>query len=229
MIYPKTAEDEQVERYDLQTNRVLQHLKDIAFYKFTVGDILVREDLGYDKTWHVYVSQCGLPYRYIYAFENELGIGYIRRLSIHGDRFVEHPICVVNFDPATTRFRVDAAYVDHLLLGGVIDPQADFKAVKKRREATAKANSKICVPIASAADAVAFMASLHVGDILWYGWGFNSINKEPCTVTHINLNCSQSTITCKWDVNPRPFVKDVDEVQHQKWFKTKPFFVDDTL
>lgn len=257
--YTVTQDDLNIIKRDLATNRTLKHLKDLSFYKFSVGDVLVREDRGYDKQWNVHTAACGLPYRYMYVFENELGVGYIRRLSVKGDHFVEFPICTVDFDPETTRFKVDPSYADQLLIGedAGFDPKGDYKAARKKKEAVYRANDKLREKLDTEAEVLAFLKKLKVGDQIWHGWSKSNINKEPYVVADIHFGTQDTeqaaqeekqrsgtwswrTPVVKYDTtclslsDPRwpksdPRQYTISNLQYGLWFTVKPNFVDDVL
>jgi hypothetical protein len=195
MKYDITQEDLKTMERDLQNDRVLKHLKNLSFYKFTIGDVLICEEKHrkYDGTkdfeWKTKLANCDLPYKYVYVFENELGIGYIHRLSINGRKFVERSICVTEFDPDQTRFILDPEYADHMLLADEnenFDAKSRYDDIKKKREQIHRKNKKLCVQIDDEIQAAAWIKSLKVGDQIWWGNTINSIRKEPYSVQSIN-------------------------------------------
>lgn len=239
MKYEQTPEDLKIIEHDLKTNRTLQHLRDINYFKFSVGDVLIRED-KYGDTWKVKTAHCGLPYKYVYAFENDLGVGYIRRLSVNGRKYVENPICVVYFDPLTTRFSLDPSFANHILLSGeddAFDTKSEYAEAKKRREQMHRKNKKMAEPITNEADAMVFLKKIKVGDQFWWGWNASSISKNPVYVTDINTsygvvgNCylewsyyppNQSTFFTKHKLN-------VNQLQGALLFLSKPLFPEDIV
>lgn len=189
MKYVQTPDDIKIMQNDMRNNRTLQHLQNLNLYKFSIGDVLIRED-KYGDTWKVKTASCGLPYKYVYAFENELGIGYIRRLSVNGRKFVDSPVCVVYFDPDKTRFAIDPSYADHILLSGedeAFDAKGQYAEVKKRREQRHRKNRKLAEVVTSVSDAVEVFKKMKVGDPFWLSYSVANIRKEPCYVTHIEL------------------------------------------
>lgn len=185
MKYEITADDIKLMERDMLTNRTLKHLKHVSFYKFTVGDVLIREDLyGHtgSEQWKPKMAECGLPYKYVYVFENELGVGYIRRLSVNGRKFVESPVCVLEFDPAQTRFVTDPEYADHIIFsqdGEEFDAKSRYDEIKRKREAMNRKNKKLRVPIKDETEAENFLKQLTVGQQFWLGNG----QKDPNIVT----------------------------------------------
>lgn len=230
--YEKTPVDLQIEQHDLETNMVLKHLRNLNAYKYNIGDVLIREDKTYDNTWKVHLAQCGLPYKYVYVFENELGVGYIRRMSINGSKFVEKPVCVVEFNPNKTRFRVDPAYLDHLLLaeeGEEFDFKTDYKNARKKRLAMYKANEKLREKIETEDEALAFMESLQPGDEIWMGWANNNIEQSPGKfvkfVEGTKHNEPYMEVTgWRWHTK-----FPLSTIKYRHWYKTKPQFWDELL
>jgi hypothetical protein len=158
--------------------------------------VLIREEKysKHDGTgtfeWKTSVAGCDLPYKYVYVFENELEVGYIRRLSVNGRKFVERPICVTEFDPDQTRFALDPEYADHMLLsneGEDFDTKSRYDELKKKREQIHRKNKKLRVQITDENDAVAWIKTLKVGDQVWWGYSISNIYKEAYYVQSIDI------------------------------------------
>lgn len=197
MKYEITSEDQKIMAKDLANDRVLKHLRNLSFYKFAIGDVLIREEKfqKYDGTgaaeWKVYIADCKIPYKYVYVFENELGVGYIRRLSVNGRKFVERPICITEFDPDRTRFLLDPEYADHMLLSSEneeFDTKSRYNEIKKKREQINRKNKKLRVQIDSVEQAIAWFKTLKIGDQVWVSGAINDIAKEPFFVFNIDMN-----------------------------------------
>lgn len=237
--YTKTAEDVRIEADDLKNDPTLKFLRDMNHFKFNVGDVLIREDRVTTSTmgdhWVVKKASCGLPYRYAYVFENELKVGYIRRISIDGKKFVEQSVCITHFDPTKVRFSLDPGYADHLLLGGdaPFDLNAEYKNAVRKRKALYKENDKIRVPTQTDDEINAFLDSLQPGDQLWYGWSRNTILKDPATVDKITADANTGIRHLKlvYSMNGRSYTyyHDRDNIKRNMWFKTRPKFLDEML
>lgn len=200
MKYEVTQEDRDTMDRDMKSDRVLKHLKNLSFYKFTIGDVLIREDKytrynangvgNHAYEWRVKLAECDLPYKYVYTFENELGIGYIRRLSINGRKYVERPICVTEFDPDLTRFSLDPEYADHMLLSNEneeFDAKSRYNEIKKKREQNNRKNKKFRLHFANETEAGQYIAKLKIGDTFWWGYSLNNIHKDPYYVTQLEV------------------------------------------
>jgi len=239
MKYEKTAEDIKIEETDLKTNRTLKHLRHVNFYKFSIGDVLIREEKWGTNDWRVKTASCGLPYKYVYVFENELGVGYIRRLSVKGDKFVDTSVCVVNFDPHETRFSLDPSYANHLLLASEddeLDLKSEYTDIKKKREAMHRKNMKLAEKITNFAEGLEFLKKMKVGDTFWWGWGIRSIRETPVTITNIiiKLDGKQPEYECCIEYTSSPGSSytqrlTIDSMIRGKVFLTKPLFMEEVL
>lgn len=116
--YEKTAADDDRERSDLRTNPVMRFLKNQEYYRFNVGDIVLKQTRwSYNGDWETALTAVGAPRKFMYVFENDLGIGYIKQLKVDGSGFTSGLQCTANFDPDTTRLVLDPDFVDHMLVG----------------------------------------------------------------------------------------------------------------
>lgn len=214
MKYDITPQDLAIMEQDLKNDRVLKHLRNLSYYKFSVGDVLIRENkvqaFGTNETtWKVELGSGDIPHKYVYVFENELKVGYIRRLSVNGRKFVERSICVTELDPDYTRFKLDPEYADHMLLAGEdaeFDASSRYDELKARREATHRRNKKLKIPMPDVEAAIAWMKTLKVGDQVWWGHSINNLHKEPYFVDQINLYPPNTSLT-PWGNQPQDHIK----------------------
>lgn len=231
--YEISPDDQKIMDRDMVTNRTLKHLKNKSIYKFSVGDVLLKED-KYGNEWRVHTASCGLAYKYVYVFENELNIGYIRRLSIKGDNFVGAPTCVLEFDPETTRFIPDPEFADHVLFGDEgeeFDSQSRYANLKKRREQINRKNKKMAIKFESAQQAIDWIKTLKVGDSFYYADSIGYPNKELIYVTSINMDVDPYRCHITYSTNPtvQGYRMTAGNMQHKYFFKEKPFFVEDVI
>lgn len=200
MKYDITAEDIAIMEQDLKIDRTLKHLRNLSFYKFAIGDVLIREDKMYgqdgDLAWKVNIGSGDIPQKYVYIFENELNVGYIRRLSVNGRKFADKPFCITELDPDKTRFKLDPEYADYMLLSAGEDTEFDasirYDELKKRRETLYRRNKKLAIPIPDEAAALAWMKTLTVGDQIWWGHSIRDIHEETYYVQEINWTTTHS-------------------------------------
>jgi hypothetical protein len=250
MKYEVTQEDKDIMERDMQSDRTLKHLRNMSFYKFSIGDVLIREERyrNYDKVhgaadgyeWKPVKASCGLHNKYVYVFENELGVGYIRRMSVNGSRLVDQPLCITQFDPDQTRFQLDPEYADHMLLASEedeFDVKTRYSNLKKKRERINRLNEKIRLKWADEPAVIAWMQTLKVGDQLWWGYGKNSIHKEPYVVLEVSKNTTGSWYSNSWFLkmapanNPNAYPSNVwsNGISSQCFFTTRPTFADEVL
>ncbi len=185
--YEKTKADTDREESDLRSNAVMRWLLHQDAFKFNPGDIIIKKT----RTWHysphsneraedwvteVITKATGAPKKYVYAFENKLGIGYIRQLKANGKGYCGTLICVANFDPENTKFELDPDFVDHKLIGeGEFEYNTEYQQKKKFREEAIKANTKLLVKTSSKKGLTTWFLGLKPGDEFWYGQTFDDL------------------------------------------------------
>jgi hypothetical protein len=244
MKYEVTQDDQDIMARDLAQDRTLKHLRNLSFYKFSIGDVLIREEKysKYDGTgsfeWKVSKASCDLPYKYVYVFENELGVGYIRRLSVNGRKFVDRPICITEFDPDQTKFSLDPEYADHMLLANEddnFDTKSRYDEIKKKREQIHRQNKKIRIPLNDEAQVLAWMKTLKIGDQLWWGYSISHIYKDTYFVQGIDIKPSPSN--CSIRVGTTPVVGNggyannlyTNNLIRYYVFSQRPTFIDEVI
>ena len=248
MKYEITQADKDIMARDLQTDRTLKYLNNLTFYKFNIGDVLIREEKHRDYShpgnfiWKTVTAACGLNCKYVYIYENELGIGYIRRISVNGRKFVDNPMCVTSFDPDQTKFILDPEYADHMLFASEndeFDTKSRYDAIKKKRERIVRLNQKLAIKIDKGeAAAIEWMKKLKPGDQLWFGYGFSGIKKDPVVVKSVqqvshNWNNFKNTyqLECVDPNNPNgyPSTFQSNNLDSYCFFTTRPHFVDEVI
>ena len=244
MKYEVTADDLKVMAFDLANDRTLKHLKNLSFYKFAVGDVLIREEkyrTADGHQWKTKLADCGLPNKYVYVFENDLGIGYIRRLSVNGRKFVDKPLCVTEFDPDQTRFALDPEYADHMILSdenAEFDAKSRYDEIKKKREQIHRQNKKNRLMFSTPQQAVDWMKTLKVGDQIWYGYSISGIHKSPYYVHAVNilypLDHSNLKVSGNAPISSAPSANfamtlSMHSLLRYSIFMSKPIFVDEII
>lgn len=186
--YEKSPEDAKREESDLQHDVILRWIKDRELFRFNVGDVLIRQTKwGTEwKTETIGVNET--PVKYVYVFENELGIGYLKQLRSGGSGFAKTLLCVTELDPARSRLVLDPEYADHLIIGdGEFDYSADYLNKKKYRAEAIKKNNQLALDTKNFKKLYEWFSNLKVGDEYWYGWSYDrmthyrviSITDEP--------------------------------------------------
>lgn len=155
MKLTKSKNDEKKEAKDLTDDPTLVFLANINSYKFNVGDVLIKkilqwDDEGENKVLSVEVDKIGAPIKYVYAFENKIGVGYIKKLKNDGKGpSKSNPMCITKVVQADQHLFLDPDYVEHLLLSA--DEEFKYNARYERlqafREEAIKKNAAIAVEV----------------------------------------------------------------------------------
>lgn len=182
MKYDKTLEDARRETNDLRSNAIMRFLKQQDHFKFNIGDILIKQRKTYSRhgepeRWDTDCTSVNSPKKYMYVFENELGIGYLKQLRVDGSGFTSQLICTVNFDPDNTRFLLDPDFVDHILLneGDNFQYNQEYLSKKKFREEAILKNSKILIGTRSVRKTLEWFYGLKPCDEFWMGDTFDDL------------------------------------------------------
>ncbi len=186
--YVKTHEDKGREKDDLRRSPIMRYLKNRDLFKFKVGDVLIKQNRwSMSGEWKVAKTSVGAPKKYMYVFENELGIGYIKQLKVDGSGFTSTLECTANLDPETTQLILDPEFVDHMLIGDDEFQYNKEHLAKKnfRQEAIAK-NRKLLVRTRAAKKLTAWLHALKPGDKFWMGSTWDELGKNCWEVLSVN-------------------------------------------
>lgn len=187
--YKKTSQDKQREVSDLEHSPIMRFLQHQDYFKFQMGDIVVKQSrIRKDAEWVTEtIRGNGAPKKFAYVFENKLGIGYIKQLRVDGSGFTTNLICVANFDPDYTRFILDPEFATHKLIGeDEFVANEEYLAKKKYKEEAIKKNKEFLVKVKNPQKRTEWFDSLKVGDKFWYGQDYASMQNNEYTVTKIN-------------------------------------------
>src|ERR1039458_9087343 len=134
--YVKTKEDSAREKGDLINNQTVKFIKCQEAFKFNIGDIVIMQYHWGENNWRTKTSSgaIGAPTKFMYVFENEIGIGYIKQLRANGKGFATLTTCVADLDPNLVRLVLDPDLVDHMLLS---DKGEEFDYAKCHAERAA--------------------------------------------------------------------------------------------
>lgn len=205
MKLTKTKIDEKRLADDLWKDRIMVYLANADKLKFNVGDILIKQtNYGDDEQpeWTTETDGAGCTVQYVYAFENELGVGYVKRLKNDGSGpCKKQPEAITKFDPRVNKFILDPDYADHLILGeGEFDYSAKSKRqIEFRKEALEK-NEKLCLKFKKPSDAKTWWQSLKIGDIIYVGTDLESLGDDVLEVIKIKKNkITMRVIATEWD------------------------------
>jgi hypothetical protein len=179
--YEKNRIDEDREKSDLERSPIMRFLRFQDHFKFNVGDILIKQTKSWSHhtpdNWVTEKTSVGAPKKYMYVFENELGIGYIKQLKVDGTGFTTNLVCTANFDPENTRFLLDPDFVDHILIEGDGNFQYNKEYLEKRRyrDNAIQENKKILFPTGSVKKLLGWYNQLKPGDVFWAGRTFDDL------------------------------------------------------
>lgn len=218
--YQKTQEDIRREENDLKTNAIMRWLQNQEAFKFNPGDILIKKNKVYrwgashvnaQDEWTIETTSptVNAPKKYVYAFENKLGIGYIRQLKSNGSGYCGTLICVANFDPENTRFELDPDFVDHTLIGeGEFAYNQEYMNKKKFRQDAIEANKKLLVKTSSEKGLREWFLGLNVGDEFWFGNTYDELAVHKYKV-HAIRKCQKPKNGPEAYYSTRPYGHDV--------------------
>jgi len=195
--YSKTREDKDREKHDMEQNPIMRYLKFKDHFKFTINDVLIKKTRPWygEAEWEIEKYQNGAPKKYMYVFENEVGIGYLKQLCVDGKTFAKQLICTANFDPEYTKFEVDPDFVDNILIGDEDKAFQYNKAYldkKQFRDEAMKKNKLLLVHTGTLIKTYDWFNSLKVGDVFWCGYSWDDVMTCSMQVTDIkddSLKC----------------------------------------
>lgn len=155
----------------VKNNQVRKWLAVRDTLKFEVGDVLIKlfRRGGYNDekvTWvpENIASDTKMAQRYVYIFEDEMGIGYFKKLRLSDGTLGKEMFSITDFDFDSTRFEVDPEYAEHTLL----DAEFDIKEIRKKalegRKIATKMNRKMGQKFKTLKEINGFFEKLNVGD-----------------------------------------------------------------
>lgn len=165
---------------DLRVNGVMRYLKHMDSLQFNIGDILIKQEIkrdslsGKDVWSNIKISHASdVNRKFVYVFENELGVGYVKQLKADGSGFSETGMmCMANVDHDHTRYVIDPDYADHLLLSDGeegFDYAEAHRVQALKREQIAVHNKSILENTKNGEAVVTLLGKLKVGDTIWLG------------------------------------------------------------
>jgi hypothetical protein len=197
MKFKLESSDHKKFSHDLATNPIMKFLKHREELRFSVGDVLIKQTTrwvphGAEREWanETVSSVSNAPKKYVYVYENEFGIGYIRQLKADGSGFTTYWCCLANIDPDTTRFIVDPEYAEHLLLsenGDDYNYNAQFLQDKAKRTEILKHNKALLEDVSSPANTNDVLRKLVPGQTFWYGGDVYTASGSEWTVISVKV------------------------------------------
>lgn len=220
MKYAPTAKDlERIKSFDDRhpVNLYLRHREN---NKFKAGDILIkmkRHGYGSNIKWvtETISSTTKLPVKYIFIYENEHGVGYVKRIKANGSSVCDEVICLADLDYNRMYFTVDPDFIDHIMLSGEadIDHGAEFKAKRKEQNRVNNLNRKFVQKFANEQESGDFLSKMQPGQDFWFGWSLREASQQCYTVLSVSLEQDP------YKRNKLPSI----EVKYAKKGETKPY------
>ena len=171
--YKLTTEDKERMGRDMNNNPIMRFLQNRDENIFNVGDILVKQSNAFDyksnklsDKWETETVSFtnNAPKKYMYVFENELNVGYVRPINVNGKLSEKILMCIADINHGHERFTLDPEYVDHIVLSDneEFDPQIEYRNRKADSQALKNKNKKLLIK-----DLVGWFNSVKPGDKFW--------------------------------------------------------------
>lgn len=160
--------------------------------KFEVGDVLVKHMKVYDwktseHSWKVenINSDTKMAQRYVYIYEDEVGIGYFKQLKVSTGKLGVELFCATDFDFDSTKFEVDPEYAEHTLLDVEFDIKAVHKKANEAKKIIMKMNRKIGVKPKTVKEYNDFFEKVKVGDEIFTSTDYAGKRLNSMTIDKI--------------------------------------------
>lgn len=176
--FEKSVDDRAREISDIKRNPICRFLKNQEVFKFNIGDIVIKQKRrSMSEEWETEVIPgVRAPRKFMYVFENEVGIGYLKPLRVDGTGFTSELVMTANFDPDYVRFQLDPDFVDHMLIGeDDFEYNTSYINKKAYRDEAIKNNKKILVQTKATKKRAEWISNLKVGDEFWLGSDFDEL------------------------------------------------------
>lgn len=243
----KSLDMAQIAGYESNSN-VVRYLRNRETANFSIGDILIcqrswnqYDEVGERKWTTEYTSETTkVPAKYIYVYENEIGIGYVKRLVANGKGLGHQLICLVEINHSNMRFIIDPDYQDSVLLGDdTYSYNNALKDAQKAKRAIDKKNKPLLVDTRTWESINAAFATLKPGDTVWDGWSSQEASKRAITVISIEKKSKHTysankhapcldfyAIELTHSGHPHKYKEETEHFVGRKLFLTQPFMYD---
>lgn len=169
-----SAQEQKQLQNALDSNKVRRWLEQKEQMRFEIGDVLIKKLKQTDYhskniSWKIenINSDNKMAQRYVYIYEDEYGIGYIKPLRVANGTFGKDLICLTDFDFAHIKFEVDPEYAEHVLLDAEFDIKEIHKNSLAARKIVTKMNRKVGVRPKTLQEFNDFFEKLNLGDTFW--------------------------------------------------------------
>ncbi len=178
--------------WSAKNDPVIKWIRNKNALSFQPGDILIKEEMMHSGIWQmVPVSpRSQVPKKYMFMYEDEYGIGYVKQLKAESAEYVHNITCLASIDHDRIRFQVDPEYATHILLNGegTYDHSVEYKLVKERREKVRQENLKLLAKRnQNNNDVDAAFRSFVVGRKFWTAEDMAGTNRQELEVMNASL------------------------------------------
>ncbi len=177
----------------LDSNKVRRWLQQKEQMSFEIGDVLIKKLKHTDystknTTWKVenINSDNKMAQRYVYVYEDEYGIGYLKQLRVANGTLGKELFCLTDFDFTCTRFEIDPEYAEHVLLDADFDIKQIHKNSLAARKIVTKMNRKVGIKPKTLQEFNDFFEKLKVGDTFWTSGDYTGRYTQEYVLTAIN-------------------------------------------
>lgn len=188
MKFELTKSDQSILDRAVKNNITAKWLANKHNLKFEVGDVLIKLIKKYKTdTWvpENIVSDVKMPQRYVYVFEDEHGIGYIKPLRISDGKLGVDLICLAEIDYDDNKFQVDPEFAEATLLDAEYDIKKLHKNAHQGRKLAAKMNRKIGVKPTTLKEYNKFFETFQVGDTIYTSHDYTASWVDKMVITQI--------------------------------------------
>lgn len=188
-------------------NPVHKWMKNQEVIKFEIGDVLCKYTLRTDyqtkkQSWVVenINSDNKMAQRYVYIYEDEFGIGYMKQLRVANGTLGKELYCMTDVDFGHTKFEVDPEYAEHTLLDADFDIKKIHKASLAARKIVTKMNRKVGVKPKTLKEFNQIFDKLNIGDTFWTTSDYTGRYIQEYTITaKTQHSVSSFDIARDWD------------------------------
>lgn len=196
-----SARDLEVIKHNARYNPVCIYLRNKENLQFNVGDILIRQYVNYDDKVEVDKLNSGAPRKYLYAFEDDCGMGYVKMFKAD-NKLSEVAVPLTEFNLDRDKFILDPEYADHIMIGdGDFNPIETQNEVKKFRNRAIARNRKLVMPLKELKDVLDMFKTMKVGDTFNRGYTVPDMCESKYEVIAINLNTKVADVKNQWEID----------------------------
>ena len=190
----------------VKENIVHKWLANKEVMKFEIGDVLLKYRRGYNPDMHGnyewkpenIMSDLKMPQRYVYIFEDEFGIGYVKPLKVSDGKLGKELLCMTEFDWTHVRFQVDPEYAEHVLLDSEFDIKDQHKKSMQGRKQVTKMNRKIGIKPKTINEFNNFFGKLKAEDKFWTSADYTGKYFNEYTVKTLSMTPTSQINSWDW-------------------------------